>query len=204
MIKFIPIISLKFFVLLFSTATNAMPLSLNDLATQLEAEFGKPIAMAAEYSETEITIAEPINKIDFADFLEILQQHRFTVLKEDNYTLITPIKYARTMNIPLLENHRSNTNLFMTDVIQLKHLCSLEVFETIRPLVQKAGHIAVYNAANTLVITDNFESLTEIKNIVATMESEAEDIACADGSPAPGSDKILERWSKKIKTMTRS
>ncbi len=106
-------------------------------------------------------------------FLSALEVNGFTVVSgPGNLVKIVPLKDALTNPLPIYKDDSPYTDSFITRLITLKNVSSLDISSAIKPLISKEGNLFAYPATNTLIITDTGANIDRIIKIIKEMDTQ--------------------------------
>jgi len=104
-------------------------------------------------------------------FLSVLQVYGFVAVPAGKVIKIVPNTDQRQFpSIELPDNVSSSSDALVTQVIPLKNLSAAQLVPLLRPLVPPYGHLAAYNAANMLIISDRASNVSRIEHIIQRMD----------------------------------
>jgi general secretion pathway protein D len=104
-------------------------------------------------------------------FLSVLQVYGFVAVPAGKVIKIVPNTDQRQFpSIDLPDNVSSTSDALVTQVIPLKNLSAAQLVPLLRPLVPPYGHLAAYNAANMLIISDRAANVSRIVRIIERMD----------------------------------
>jgi general secretion pathway protein D len=104
-------------------------------------------------------------------FLSVLQVYGFVAVPAGKVIKIVPNTDQRQFpSIDLPDNVSSTSDALVTQVIPLKNLSAAQMVPLLRPLVPPYGHLAAYNAANMLIISDRASNVSRIVRIIERMD----------------------------------
>ena len=104
-------------------------------------------------------------------FLSVLQVYGFVAVPAGKIIKILPNTDQRQFpSIDLPDNVSSTSDALVTQVIPLKNLSAAQMVPLLRPLVPPYGHLAAYNAANMLIISDRASNVSRVVRIIQRMD----------------------------------
>ena len=104
-------------------------------------------------------------------FLSVLQVYGFVAVPAGKVIKILPNTDQRQFpSIDLPENVSSTSDALVTQIIPLKNLSAAQLVPLLRPLVPPYGHLAAYNSANILIISDRASNVSRIVRIIQRMD----------------------------------
>jgi len=104
-------------------------------------------------------------------FLSVLQVYGFVAVPAGKVIKIVPNTDQRQFpSIDLPDNVSSTSDALVTQVIPLKNLSAAQLVPLLRPLVPPYGHLAAYNAANMLIISDRASNVSRLERIIQRMD----------------------------------
>ncbi|MDH5446362.1 MAG: type II secretion system secretin GspD [Gammaproteobacteria bacterium] len=105
-------------------------------------------------------------------FLSVLKVHGYAAIPGKNATKIVPEVNAKQDAIETLSNRKrdSDSDAFVTQVLEVKHVDAAQLVPILRPLVPQRGHLAAYPASNVLIISDSAANISRIATIVGRID----------------------------------
>jgi general secretion pathway protein D len=104
-------------------------------------------------------------------FLSVLQVYGFVAVPAGKVIKIVPNTDQRQFpSIDLPDNVSSTSDALVTQVIPLKNLSAAQLVPLLRPLIPPYGHLAAYNAANMLIISDRSSNVSRVVRIIQRMD----------------------------------
>ena len=104
-------------------------------------------------------------------FLSVLQVYGFVAVPSGKVIKILPNTDQRQFPSNDLPDTISTTSdALVTQIIPLKNLSAAQLVPLLRPLVPPYGHLAAYNAANMLIISDRAANVSRIQRIIERMD----------------------------------
>ena len=104
-------------------------------------------------------------------FLSVLQVYGFVAVPAGKVIKIVPNTDQRQFpSIELPDNVSSTSDALVTQVIPLKNLSAAQLVPLLRPLIPPYGHLAAYNAANMLIISDRASNVSRVEHIIQRMD----------------------------------
>ncbi len=105
-------------------------------------------------------------------FLSVLEVHGFAAIPDGDTTRIVPAANAKQAGLPVVTNSRRGapTNDMVTQVIQVEHVSAAQLVPVLRPLVPPQGHMAAYQATNTLIISDRAANIARLRKIIRSID----------------------------------
>jgi general secretion pathway protein D len=104
-------------------------------------------------------------------FLSVLQVYGFVAVPAGKIVKILPNTDQRQFpSIDLPDTVSSTSDALVTQVIPLKNLSAAQMVPLLRPLVPPYGHLAAYNAANMLIISDRASNVSRVVRIIQRMD----------------------------------
>ncbi len=105
-------------------------------------------------------------------FLSVLEVHGFAAIPDGDVTRIVPAANAKQAGLPVVVDSRRGgpTNDMITQVIQIKHVSAAQLVPVLRPLVPPQGHMAAYQATNTLIISDRAANIVRLRKIIRSID----------------------------------
>jgi general secretion pathway protein D len=104
-------------------------------------------------------------------FLSVLQVYGFVAVPSGKVIKIVPNTDERQFpSIDLPDSVSSTSDALVTQVIPLKNLSAAQLVPLLRPLVPPYGHLAAYNAANMLIISDRAANVSRVVRIIQRMD----------------------------------
>jgi len=104
-------------------------------------------------------------------FLSVLQVYGFVAVPAGKVIKIVPNTDQRQFpSIDLPDSVSSTSDALVTQVIPLKNLSAAQLVPLLRPLIPPYGHLAAYNAANMLIISDRAANVSRVVRIIQRMD----------------------------------
>jgi len=104
-------------------------------------------------------------------FLSVLQVYGFVAVPSGKVIKIVPNTDERQFpSIDLPDTVSSTSDALVTQVIPLKNLSAAQLVPLLRPLIPPYGHLAAYNAANMLIISDRAANVSRVVRIIQRMD----------------------------------
>ena len=102
----------------------------------------------------------------YAVFLSVLRVHGYAAIENNGVVKVMPESGARQ---DATVNNKNNDSL-ATEVIRLSQANARVISPLLKPLVNKQGHIAAYEATNSIIIADYVGNLSRIKSILLELD----------------------------------
>lgn len=106
-------------------------------------------------------------------FLSVLKVHGFAAIPGNNVIKIVPEVNAKQDSIETLTGRSAamdESDAFVTQVLEVKHVDAAQLVPILRPLVPQRGHLAAYPASNVLIISDSAANIARIDTIVRRID----------------------------------
>ena len=106
-------------------------------------------------------------------FLSVLKVHGFAAIPGKNVIKIVPEVNAKQDSIATLMGRSAATDesdAFVTQVLEVKHVDAAQLVPILRPLVPQRGHLAAYPASNVLIISDSAANIARIDTIIRRID----------------------------------
>ena len=107
----------------------------------------------------------------YAVFLSVLRVHGYAAIENNGVVKVMPESGARQ---DATVNNKNNDSL-ATEVIRLSQANARVIAPLLKPLVNKQGHIAAYEATNSIIIADYVGNLSRIKSILLELDKDPAD-----------------------------
>ena len=107
----------------------------------------------------------------YAVFLSVLRVHGYAAIENNGVVKVMPESGARQ---DATVNNKNNDSL-ATEVIRLSQANARTIAPLLKPLVNKQGHIAAYEATNSIIIADYVGNLSRIKSILLELDKNPAD-----------------------------
>ena len=102
----------------------------------------------------------------YAVFLSVLRVHGYAAIENNGVVKVMPESGARQ---DATVNNKNNDSL-ATEVIRLSQANARVISPLLKPLVNKQGHIAAYEATNSIIIADYVGNVSRIKSILLELD----------------------------------
>lgn len=103
-------------------------------------------------------------------FLSVLKVHGYAAIPGKHATKIVPEVNAKQDAIKTLTGKGRDSDEFVTQVLEVKHVDAAQLVPILRPLVPQRGHLAAYPASNVLIISDSAANIGRIAIIVGRID----------------------------------
>lgn len=103
-------------------------------------------------------------------FLSVLKVHGFAAIPGRNVTKIVPEVNAKQDAISTGKQSDSESDEFITQVLEIKNVDAAQLVPILRPLVPQRGHLAAYPGSNVLVISDSASNIHRLKKIIGSID----------------------------------
>jgi general secretion pathway protein D len=104
-------------------------------------------------------------------FLGVLSVNGFAAVPSGNAIKLVPDVNAKQNAVPFDLRQKLKGEALVTRVILLENTSANELVPVIRPLLPQFAHLAAINGANALVISDHANNITEIENLLRSLDS---------------------------------
>lgn len=154
---------------------NVQDADIRDIIKQMSLATGRNFILD-DNVKGKITIIspKPVTKDEaYQTFLSALAVVGFTTVKGPAGVLkIVRLKDSITYPIPTHVDSTPYTDSFVTRLIQLSNIGSVDMMNAIKALVSKDGNIYAYPATNTLIITDSGTNIDRLMKIIKELDQE--------------------------------
>ncbi len=170
--KFV-LVSLTSVVLLISFALNSAQINMRDadiraFAADMAQISNKTIVLDPRVKGNVTVVSN--QDLDageaYAVFLSVLRVHGYAAIENNGVVKVMPESGARQ---DATVNNKNNDSL-ATEVIRLSQANARVIAPLLKPLVNKQGHIAAYEATNSIIIADYVGNLSRIKSILLELD----------------------------------
>lgn len=106
-------------------------------------------------------------------FLSVLKVHGYAAIPGKNAIKIVPEVNAKQDAIETFGPGRidqDDSDAFVTQVLEVKHVDAAQLVPILRPLVPQRGHLAAYPSSNVLIISDSAANIARIATIVRRID----------------------------------
>ena len=175
--KFV-LVSLTSVVLVISFALNSAQINMRDadiraFATDMAKISNKTIVLDPRVKGNVTVVSN--QDLDageaYAVFLSVLRVHGYAAIENNGVVKVMPESGARQ---DATVNNKNNDSL-ATEVIRLSQANARTIAPLLKPLVNKQGHIAAYEATNSVIIADYVGNLSRIKSILLELDKNPAD-----------------------------
>ena len=175
--KFV-LVSLTSVVLLISFALNSAQINMRDadiraFAADMAQLSNKTIVLDPRVKGNVTVVSN--QDLDageaYAVFLSVLRVHGYAAIENNGVVKVMPESGARQ---DATVNNKNNDSL-ATEVIRLSQANARVIAPLLKPLVNKQGHIAAYEATNSIIIADYVGNLSRIKSILLELDKNPAD-----------------------------
>lgn len=154
---------------------NVQDADIRDIIKQISLATGRNFILD-DNVKGKITIISPrpVSKDDaYQTFLSALAVVGFTTVKGPAGVIkIVKLKDSITYPIPTHVDSTPYTDSFVTRLIQLNNIGSVDMMNAIKALVSKDGNIYAYPSTNTLIITDSGTNIDRLMKIIKELDQE--------------------------------
>ncbi len=171
-------VSLTSVVLLISFALNSAQINMRDadiraFAADMAQISNKTIVLdpRVKGSVTVVSNQDLDAGEAYAVFLSVLRVHGYAAIENNGVVKVMPESGARQ---DATVNNKNNDSL-ATEVIRLSQANARVIAPLLKPLVNKQGHIAAYEATNSIIIADYVGNLSRIKSILLELDKNPAD-----------------------------
>ena len=175
--KFV-LVSLTSVILLISFALNSAQINMRDadiraFAADMAQISNKTIVLdpRVKGSVTVVSNQDLDAGEAYAVFLSVLRVHGYAAIENNGVVKVMPESGARQ---DATVNNKNNDSL-ATEVIRLSQANARVIAPLLKPLVNKQGHIAAYEATNSIIIADYVGNLSRIKSILLELDKNPAD-----------------------------
>jgi general secretion pathway protein D len=102
----------------------------------------------------------------YAVFLSVLRLHGFSAIQTGDVIKVMPESGARQD----ASSNRISQDSLVTEVVKLSGADAKALVPLLKPLVNKQGHIAAYEATNTLILADYEGNIFRLKKILTELD----------------------------------
>ena len=102
----------------------------------------------------------------YAVFLSVLRLHGFSAIQTGDVVKVMPESGARQD----ASSNRISQDSLVTEVVKLSGADAKALVPLLKPLVNKQGHIAAYEATNTLILADYEGNIFRLKEILTELD----------------------------------
>jgi len=172
------LVSLTSVVLVISFALNSAQINMRDadiraFATDMAKISNKTIVLDPRVKGNVTVVSN--QDLDageaYAVFLSVLRVHGYAAIENNGVVKVMPESGARQ---DATVNNKNNDSL-ATEVIRLSQANARTIAPLLKPLVNKQGHIAAYEATNSVIIADYVGNLSRIKSILLELDKNPAD-----------------------------
>ena len=172
------LVSLTSVVLLISFALNSVQINMRDadiraFAADMAQISNKTIGLDPRVKGNVTVVSN--QDLDageaYAVFLSVLRVHGYAAIENNGVVKVMPESGARQ---DATVNNKNNDSL-ATEVIRLSQANARVIAPLLKPLVNKQGHIAAYEATNSIIIADYVGNLSRIKSILLELDKNPAD-----------------------------
>lgn len=173
------------FLLIITTCSQALMLNLKD--TNIRTLIGTVSMATGKNFLIDPRVKGNINVVTSSDisddqlyqlFLAVMKIHGFVVIDGEDFSKILPKNLTKSDSAKQL---RHISDEIISTVVAINNVNAAKIVPIVRPLMSQYGHLAVYNASNSLIVVDsetNIERLrTLLKKLDKSVDSDFETIA---------------------------
>ena len=161
------------FELLFSATINLRDADIRAFASDVAKITNKTIVLDPRIKGmvTVVSNQDLSNEETYAVFLSVLRVHGYAAIENNGVVKVMPESGGRQD----FSSGRPDLDSLTTEVIRLNQANAKNLTPLLKPLINKQGHIAAYEATNTLIIADYVGNLVRIKRLLAELDKNPTD-----------------------------
>ena len=104
-------------------------------------------------------------------FLGVLSVNGFAAVPSGDVIKLVPDVNAKQNAVPFDLRGKGKGEALVTRVLMLENTNANELVPVIRPLLPQFAHLAAINGSNALVISDHANNITEIENLIKSLDT---------------------------------
>ena len=105
-------------------------------------------------------------------FLSVLEVHGYAAVQVGQLIKIVPSSVGVQNAVPLVSEPSDTGDELVSQVIQLKTAASLQVVETLRPLVPESASLSAESTSNTIIVTDRAANIDKIIELITLLDGQ--------------------------------
>lgn len=177
-----------------SSERGGIPLS--QLLESVAKNHGKNFVVDPRVQGSIHLYGQDVSQVGYDELLTILNLNGYAAVEEGGRVLIVPDATIRMHALPVVSgNEKLPGALFVTALIRVKSVPSVQLVPILRPLLPQAGHLAALPCRNTLIVVDTFANLRRLRSLIESLDTgEALPAEKCEMPPAPlRQGPVLER-----------
>ncbi len=162
------------FLLVVSTYSQSLMLNLKD--TSIRTLIGTVSMATGKNFLIDPRVKGSINVVTSSDidddqlyhlFLAVMKIHGFVVIDGENFSKILPKNLTKSESAKQLS--RVSDEIIST-VVEINNVNAAKIVPIVRPLMSQYGHLAVYDASNSLIVVDSQTNIERLKNLLKKLD----------------------------------
>lgn len=154
-----------------NSAETESSTTIKAFAARAEKDLKTKILVGQHYADLKIQVNLGTEPLDYGQLLTQLKINDFTAYKSKDYIQIIPMRDARSVNIPVVEQGKTYfEDEVVTDYLRMEKVCSDQAVATLRPLIPQNSHLSSYADGRTLVISDTYGNIQRIKSVLKSLD----------------------------------
>ena len=151
---------------------NFKDAEISQIAEAVSAATGKSFVIHPSVkAQVTLLTAKPMSPDAFYEaFLSILQVHGYVAMPAGNVIKIIPDSNARLMPANDGSRPAGGSDEIVTQVIDVKNVNAAQLVPLLRPLIPQYGHLAAYQPANILIVSDRANNVDRILRIIQRVD----------------------------------
>ena len=145
------------------------------LAEQVSEITGRTLVLDPSISgDITVVSAEPLDEAGvWSLFQSILRVRGFVAVQSGTIWQVVPESEARTISGPAEETEAGSQD-FVTEMLRLNRLPSVEAVRVLRPLIAESGYLEAIDEPNAIIITDTRANVDRIRTIALAFDGDAD------------------------------
>ena len=133
---------------------------------------GKTFIVDPRVQGEAVLIGRDPSKLDYADFLAVLQVHGFAVVSIGDVLHVIPEANVRQMPVPIVSGRDARPDAeYVTKTFTLKNVPAAQLVPILRPLIPMQGHLVAFPCTNMLMLVDTFGNVQRIEKLVQSLDA---------------------------------
>ncbi len=106
----------------------------------------------------------------YSIFLSVLQVHGYSAVTVGDIIKILPSSHGSKSPIPVVGENSEPGDQLVRKIVAVKHVPARDLIRIMEPMVDEGGLLAVFPAANALVITDRASNISSLEDMIRLID----------------------------------
>jgi type II secretory pathway component GspD/PulD (secretin) len=147
--------------------------SIEEIVSSYSSSSGEKVLLDPRVKARVTLYGQSLQELSYDALTTILRIHNFASFRSGGFLVIVPLNVIKQQSIELVnQEHDYVANQIVNDIIQMDKLCPNDLVPLLRPLVPPSAHFGVLHQPRILFITDTYENIKRIREIVERLDSQ--------------------------------